>query len=117
MPALARTTQPGFNRCLDLHRLIRANTSKTATTSQSRIPKPTTFAIDRLTDTPPLPPPRRNPHSPLPTAIRSPSRFRPLEAFGRRPPEHVAPPSAAGIRNPSHKLPANDVRGDGSFLR
>jgi hypothetical protein len=44
---------------------------------------------------------RPNPHSARATAIRSPSRFRPLEAFGCRPPEPVPPPSAAGIRNPS----------------
>jgi hypothetical protein len=85
MPALARTTQPGFNRCPDLHRLIHSKTSKTATTSRSRIRKPTVFAIHRLADTPPLQPLRPNPHSARGTAIRSPSRFRPLAAFGRRP--------------------------------
>jgi hypothetical protein len=106
MPALARTTQPGFNRGPDLHRLIRANISQTAKTSRSRIRKPTIFAIHRLTDTPPLHPLRPNPHSARATAIHSPSRFRPLEAFGRRPPEPVPPPSAAGIRNPQHKLPS-----------
>jgi hypothetical protein len=105
MPALARTTQPGFNRGPDLHRLIRANISQTAKTSRSRIRKPTIFAIHRLTDTPPLHPLRPNPHSARATAIHSPSRFRPLEAFGRRPPEPVPPPSAAGIRNPQHKQP------------
>jgi hypothetical protein len=51
MPALARTTQPGFNRRPDLHRLIHSNTSKTATTSRSRIRKPTIFAIHRLAGT------------------------------------------------------------------
>ena len=110
MPALARTTQPGFNRCPDLHHLIRANTSQTGATSQSRIRKPTIFAIHRLADTPPLQPLRPNPHSARGTAIHSPSRFRPLEAFGRRPPEHVAPPSAAGIRNPQHNLPYGPFR-------
>src|ERR1700680_1532326 len=102
MPALARTMQPGLHRRPDLHRLIHSNTSKTATTSRSRIRKPTIFAIHRLADTPPLQPLRPNPHSARGTAIRSPSRFRPLEAFGPRPPEYVAPPTAAGIRNPQH---------------
>src|ERR1700680_4870965 len=101
MPAPARTTPPGFNHCSDLHRLIRADTLTTATTSRSRIRKPTIFAIHRLADTPPLQWLRPNLHSARGTAIRSPSRFRPLEAFGRGPPEYVAPPSAAGIRNPS----------------
>jgi hypothetical protein len=40
-----------------------------------------------------------------------------MEAFGRRPPEYVAPPSAAGIRNPSQLQTPNDVRDDGSFPR
>ena len=118
MPALARTMQPGLHRRPDLHRLIHSNTSKTATTTRSRIRKPTIFAIHRLADTPPLQPLRPNPHSARGTAIRSPSRFRPLEAFGRRPPEYVAPPSAAGIRNPQHKQPTNHVRvGDGFFRK
>ena len=91
MLALARTMQPGLHRRPDLHRLIHSNTSTTATNSRSRIRKPTIFAIRRLIDTPPLQPLRPNPHSARATAIRSPSRFRPLEAFGRRPPEYVAP--------------------------
>jgi hypothetical protein len=94
-PALAPTTRLGFNRCPDPHPLIRANTSQTSKTSRSRIREPIFFAIHRLADTPPLAPLRPNPHSARGTAIRSPSRFRPIEAFGRRPPEPVAPPSAA----------------------
>jgi hypothetical protein len=103
MPALARTTQLGFNRYPDPHPVIRANTSQTSKTSRSRIRKPTNFAINRLADTPPLAPLRPNPHSARATAIHSPSRFRPMEAFGRRPPEPVPPPSAAGIRNPQQQ--------------
>src|SRR5450631_1556147 len=75
---------------------LRRGRTKESLSKEARKKEPTEIGLDSA-------PAHIIPIEPAATAITPQSRFPPLEAFGRRPPESAAPPCAAGIRNPSHQ--------------
>jgi hypothetical protein len=99
---LTRTPNRHLHSHIDLHPVVMSKIAKPRCTYPAT---PSNIPPNRAASTKMPHPPRSNPHSSSPRHRHTfpPSRFPPLEAFGRRPPEYVQPPSAAGIRNPSQQ--------------